>query len=189
MARGGMRPGGGRMKKVVDESLAPEPRKRGRPSNADRAARAHALAVHEATLTGGPMPPPLPPEPAKRPRGRPRKVPQAASPAPAAPPAAPAPAAAPVSDPGPVYVIKAPPFTPEMPLEVMPLDYLLLIMRDSRVGAERRDRAAQIAIGFTNTKPGEAKKGKKEERQENAVARGAPGSRFAPTRAPLAAVK
>jgi len=138
MPNGGARPGSGRRKKVQEGPELP-PRKRGRPSKADLAARDAATAAWNAE--------------------------QAALKA-AAPPAAPAPPeAVPAGPPG---AVKPVAYTPEMPADVSPKDYFLILMRDPRVSAERRDRAAQVAIGYTEAKPGEAKLGKKEQRQQTA---------------------
>lgn len=49
-----------------------------------------------------------------------------------------------------------------------PLEYMLRVMNDPSEDKARRDRMAQAAAPYVHAKPGEAAKGKKEERQEKA---------------------
>lgn len=49
-----------------------------------------------------------------------------------------------------------------------PLDYMLSVMNDPSADPARRDRMAQAAAPYVHAKPGDAPKGKKEERQEAA---------------------
>lgn len=77
---------------------------------------------------------------------------------------------------------------PEIDVDEMPLDMLLKVMRDRRMHPEVRMRAAQVALPFTAQKPGEVKKGKKEEQQEAAEGLAKGGSKFGAGRAPLRAV-
>jgi hypothetical protein len=49
-----------------------------------------------------------------------------------------------------------------------PLDYMLSVMNDPAADDGRRDRMAQAAAPYVHAKPGDAPKGKKEERQEAA---------------------
>jgi len=156
MMNGGARPGSGRKKKLV-ETTEP-PRKRGRPSNAERAARAAALGQ---SLPGGQQPVGDAILPKSAPAGEqilPKQAPAA--------------------------------YTPEMPADIGPKDYFLTLMRDPRVSAERRDRAAQVAIGYVDVKPGEAAKkvGVKEQRLLDAADAVKPGNKYAPGRAPLSVV-
>ncbi|MCK9597731.1 MAG: hypothetical protein M0R06_01745 [Sphaerochaeta sp.] len=69
---------------------------------------------------------------------------------------------------------------------MMPLDYMLKIMRDHKQPADRRDRMAQLAAPFVHPRAGEAK-GKKEEKADRAKAAGS--GKFAAGRAPLSVVK
>lgn len=147
MTAGGARPGSGRKKKAEAEGPA---RRRGRPTNAERDARLLAETEHLAKVTGnGEKLAALVAAHAALPPARRR----------AAPPAAAPPAGEPVK----TVVIKAPAFTPEMAPDVTPKDYFLALMRDPNVSAERRDRAAQVAIAYVDAKPGEKKLGKKEQ--------------------------
>lgn len=157
MAQGGVRPGAGRPSEKIDMGLPP--RKRGRPSKADLAARAALEAAYHAELQANGPPP-------------------AARDAPTPPVAdTPRPLA------GPTGKIVA--YTPEMPPDVSPKDYLLALMRDPRVAPERRDKAAALAIAYVEPKPAaDGKKGKKEQRQEAAeeVAKDGPFVPGAPPR-------
>lgn len=49
-----------------------------------------------------------------------------------------------------------------------PLEYMLSVMNDPKADNSRRDRMAVAAAPFVHSRPGDAPKGKKEERQEAA---------------------
>lgn len=69
---------------------------------------------------------------------------------------------------------------------LMPLDYMLNVMRDAQADTERRDRMAQIAAPFCHARKGEGN-GKKQEREDKAKTAGA--GKFAQGAPPLKRVK
>lgn len=69
---------------------------------------------------------------------------------------------------------------------MMPLDYMLKIMRDPNTDEATRNRMAIAAAPFVHPRAGEAK-GKKEEKADRA--RAASSGKFAPARPPLSVVK
>lgn len=69
---------------------------------------------------------------------------------------------------------------------MMPLDYMLKIMRDPNTDEATRNRMAIAAAPFVHPRAGEAK-GKKEEKADRAKA--ASSGKFAAGRAPLSVVK
>lgn len=99
------------------------------------------------------------------------------------------PAATPEAPPRATATGKIVAYTPEMPSDVTPRDYLLTLMRDPRVAPERRDKAAALAIAYVDAKPHEAKIGLKAQQQQKAQEMVATGGKFTPGRAPLSVVK
>lgn len=69
---------------------------------------------------------------------------------------------------------------------MMPLDYMLKVMRSETATDERRDRMAQAAAPFCHARKGEGA-GKKSEKEE--AAKRAGSGKFAPSKAPIALVK
>lgn len=167
MPSGGTRPGAGRPSTKIDMGLPP--RKRGRPTKAALAERAAAEARYHAELqglaTGGPV------ETAGAHVVGEAPIIEAIQARPQA------------SATGKIVA-----YTPQMPPDVSPRDYLLTLMRDPKVAPERRDKAAALAIAYVDAKPGEKKLGKKEQKLEDAAAV-ASGGTFAPGRPPLSVVK
>jgi len=52
--------------------------------------------------------------------------------------------------------------------DMLPLDYMLAVMRDSQADEARRDKMAVAAAGYIHEKASEKKQGKKEQREEAA---------------------
>ena len=84
---------------------------------------------------------------------------------------------------------------PEIPSDIvaeaaaenmLPLDYMLKVMRDPEADLARRDRMATAAAPFVHPRKGEGA-GKKEDKEERAKKAGS--GRFAPAAPPLKVVK